>query len=434
MNKITKNVFWIVGCKIIKMVLTLVVTMITARYLGPANYGLISYASGLVAFALPIMKLGIDAIMVYEFVQFPNESGKIIGTAIVMNFFSAIICLLGITVFVNVVNAGEKDTIIVCFLYSLILIFQAFEMIQYWFQAKLLSKYSSIIMVVSYFVLSLVQILILLLKLNIYIFAISYSIEYIIINILLLLIYKKINNSSIKFSMSICKRLFSKGKYYIVSSMMVTIFAQTDKIMLKLMNNNDAVGYYSAGVTCAGMISFVFAAIIDSMRSTIFESKKISKEKFETKMIILYSIIIYGSAIVSIVICLFAPIIVNILYGKQFDQSISVLRIIVWYTTFSYLGTIRNIWILSENKQKYLWIINLAGALLNIIINLIMIPLWGIIGAAIASLITQIFTNVIVGYIIKPIRENNKLMKKACNPKIIKEFLFQTFSISLHKN
>lgn len=433
MSKIAKNVFWIVGCKIIKMFLTLIVTMITARYLGPANYGLINYASGLVAFTLPIMKLGIDAIMVYEFVQYPKESGKIIGTSMVMNFISAVICLLGIIIFSNIVNAGEIDTIIVCSLYGLILIFQAFEMIQYWFQAKLLSKYSSIVMVISYFVLSLAQILILVLKLNIYIFAFSYSIEYIIISVLLIIIYKKMNNDSISFSLEICKRLFSKGRYYIVSSMMVTIFAQTDKIMLKLMNNNDAVGYYSAGVTCAGMISFVFAAIIDSMRSTIFESKKSSEEEFEEKMIVLYNIIIYGSIIVSIVICLFAPIIVNILYGKQFNETIGVLRIIVWYTTFSYLGTIRNIWILAENKQKYLWIINFAGAILNIIINLILIPSLGIIGAAVASLITQIFTNVIVGYIIKPIRDNNILMIKACNPHIFKNNLFKVIPVIIHK-
>ena len=88
----------------------------------------------------------------------------------------------------------------------------------------------------------------------------------------------------------------------------------------------------------------------------------------------------------------------------------------VWYTTFSYLGTVRNIWIVAENKQKYLWIINFSGAILNVVINYILIPLYGINGAAIASLITQIFTNFVLGFIIRPIKDNNRIIIDSLNP------------------
>ena len=87
--------------------------------------------------------------------------------------------------------------------------------------------------------------------------------------------------------------------------------------------------------------------------------------------------------------------------------------------SFSYLGTVRNIWILAKSKQKYLWIINLCGALANIILNALLIPYLGINGAAWASLLTQIFTNIIIGFIIKPIQRNNTLMIRALNPRII---------------
>lgn len=65
--------------------------------------------------------------------------------------------------------------------------------------------------------------------------------------------------------------------------------------------------------------------------------------------------------------------------------------------SFSYLGTVRNIWILAEGKHKILWVLNLSGALLNIALNLLFIPVWGINGAALAALLTQIFTNVFLG-------------------------------------
>ena len=90
----------------------------------------------------------------------------------------------------------------------------------------------------------------------------------------------------------------------------------------------------------------------------------------------------------------------------------------MWYTTFSYLGAVRDIWILAENKQKYLWIINLSGASVNICLNAFMIPVYGINGAAAASLITQIFTNVMMGFILKPIRPCNRLMLQSLNVRL----------------
>ena len=116
-------------------------------------------------------------------------------------------------------------------------------------------------------------------------------------------------------------------------------------------------------------------------------------------------------------ISLFSGIIIRILYGAAFGEAVNALRIVVWYTTFSYLGAVRSIWILAENKQKYLWGINLSGAVANILLNAVLIPVLGICGAALASLITQIFTNVIIGFILRPIRHTNTLMLRSLNPK-----------------
>ena len=201
--------------------------------------------------------------------------------------------------------------------------------------------------------------------------------------------------------------------------MMVTIFAQTDKVMLKLMMGNEFVGYYSAAVTCAGMTGFVFVAIIDSMRPAILQNKQESREKYERSMKLLYSIIIFFALFQSVIMTVFAKLIVNILYGTQFAPTVNALQIIVWYTTFSYMGSVRNVWILAEGKQRYLWIINISGALINVVLNSVLIPILGINGAAVASLATQIFSNFIIGFIIKPIRENNAIMLKSLNPKII---------------
>ncbi len=424
-NSTTKNAVWIISCKIIQALLGMVVSILSARYLGPSNYGLISYAASIAAFVLPIVQLGFRSTLVNEIVDNPDSEGEIIGTSLFFNFLSSIVCVIGICGFVYVANPNEPTTLIVCALYSLSLLVQALSMIEYWFQAKLISQYTSLTGLAAYTVVTIYKIYLLATQKSIYWFSVSNALDYFILAIVLIAFYHKLSNQKLKVSFGRFCKMFARSKYFIISSLMVTIFAQTDKIMLKSMMSEEAVGIYSAAVTCAGLTAFVFAAIIDSFRPTVFEKRKISQNEYENSLISCYSVVIYLSLVQSLVCTVFSKLIIGILYGAEYAASARVLGLVVWYTTFSYLGPIRNIWILAENNQKYLWIINLSGAVVNIVLNAVLIPLIGVMGAATASLITQIFTNVIIGFIIKPIRYNNYLMLKGCNPKPLLSYAMQ---------
>lgn len=419
MNRIIKNTSWIVLCKIAQSLLNLVVSSLTARYLGPSNFGVINYAASIVAFVLPLMQLGLRSTLVYEFIQRPDKEGETLGTALLMNVLSALLCMVSIVAFVAIANRGEKTTIIVCTLYSVNLIFQAIEMCQYWFQKNLLSKYTSLASLLAYIVASIYKIYLLIAQKSIYWFAIAQAIDYCLIALLLLVAYKR--NGGLPFSISFKrgKQMLSKSKYYIVSGMMVTIFAQTDRLMIKNMIDDAATGYYSAAVTCAGMLSFVFAAIIDSMRPVILENKKQSIKSYECNVSRLFAIVFYMSLLQCVAMTLFAKLIIWVLYGKDYFSAVNVLRIVVWYVTYSYIGQVRNIWILAEGKQKYLWRINLIGAVLNVVLNALIIPIWGICGAALTSFITQFFTNFVLGFIMKPVKECNRLLIKGIDPRFV---------------
>ena len=416
MNKVAKNAVWIIGGKVAQSVLALIINMLTARYLGPSNFGLITYASSLVAFVLPIMQIGFSNVLVQEIVNKPDDEGKILGTAMFLSLLSSIFCIIGVTSFAFVVNPDEPETIVVCLLYSLILLFQALDHIEYWYQAKLLSKYTSTVSLVAYLTVAAYKIYLLVTAKNVYWFALSNALDYALISIGGIVLYQKLGGRKLEFSWKLGKDMFAKSKHYILSSMMVTIFAQTDKIMIKMMLDESSTGYYGAAVACAGMTSFVFTAIIDSLRPAIFEGQKVGEETFKHRLTMLYSMIIYLSLMQSIGMTVLSKVIIYVLYGRAYYPAVSALRIVVWYTTFSYMGSVRNIWILANEKQKYLWQINLSGAIANVVLNAILIPCFGIDGAAIASLITQFFTNVIVGYFIKPIRPNNAIIIESLKP------------------
>ena len=422
-NKVLNNASWIIACKIMQSVCSFIIGVFTARYLGPTSYGLISYAASIVAFFLPIMQLGFSSTLVREIVNQPEREGQVLGTSLALNIISSIACVIGITTFSFLSTPTETETIVVCGLYSLSLVFQASEMIQYWFQAKLLSKYPSIVSLVAYVVVSLYKVYILIAGKSVRWFAVTHVIEACIIASALLIIYLKCGKQKLSFSLELAKEMFSRSKHYISAARMVVVFQQTDRLMLKWMLNETETGYYSASLTCLGITGFVFMAIIDSARPSILESKKRSEKEYAEKLTMLYTVVNLLSLAQSIAMTVFAKMIIGIIFGADFLPASRVLQVAVWYTAFGYYGTVRNVWILAEEKQQYLWKINLAGATLNVVLNFILIPILGGVGAAIASLATQLFTNVVLCFVIKPIRPCLRYMIESVKPTSVKKMI-----------
>ncbi len=416
-KQVFNNAKWIIVCKIAQSLLQFVVGFISARYLGPSNYGLINYAASVVAFALPIVKLGFDNTLVKELIDRPEKEGKILGTSLTLNFITSLISMLGVFIFVSVANAGEKVTILVCLLYSLMLLFFVLEMMQYWFQYKLISKYSSVVMLISYFCVSAYKIFLLITEKSVYWFAVSHSIEYGIVGILLVLIYLKLGGQKFSFSKDTAKTMLNRSKYYVVASLLVVVFQNVGVIMLSNFSGHEETGFYTSALTSATVLQFAYLAITDSYRPLILTSKNESVENYEKNISGLYGIIIYTTLAQSIAFAIFAKLIISVLYGDEYMSAIPVLRILVWYIPFSFMGLIRNIWLLAEEKQKELWKINLFGVVVNVIANAVAIPRFGACGAAFAALLTQFLMNFVFGFIYKPIRKNNELMLKGLNPK-----------------
>lgn len=418
-NKMVKNAGWLIASKIVQSILSIVVTVISARCFGPSNYGLVSYAASVVSFVTPIALLGLANIQVQEITNNPEDEGKIVGSSVFMSVISAIFCMAGVTLFSFIANGDELVTTIVVFLYSIMLIFQATELIMYWFQAKYLNKYYAIVSFTAYLLVSIYKIVLLFGGLSVFLYALSNAIDYLIISVALFILYKKKGGKSLVLNKSTMARLFAKSKHFIIPTLMISIFTQTDHIMLKHMINTSATGYYQAAVTCASYANFVFNAIVDVFRPKAFEDYKHSESSFENTIVRLNSIIIYLGLLFGVLMTIFSPLVIDILYGNEYSSAAGALMVVSWFPLFSFLGSSRNIWVLAKDRQKYLWLVNLVGAVANVALNFCLIPLLGIVGAAVASLITQIVANIIFTSMFRPYRHSALLIVKALNPKVL---------------
>ena len=309
---------------------------------------------------------------------------------------------------------GDPLILTVGFLQSLVLVFRAFEIFDFWFQSKLESKYSSILKSISYVLVAIYKVFILATGKSVVWFAFSTSLDFLIIAILLTFAYFKHGGKSLRISKEISKDLLSQGYHFIISNLIITIYGQMDRVMIKHFIGEREVGLYSAAIMICTYWQLVPTAIINSVRPVIMEAKAQGDEKlYKHRLSQLYISLTWLGIAVSVVISILAKYIMLIAYGKEYLEASSALVIAIWFTTFSTLGVARGNWLVCENKNKYAKWFVLLGAIVNLILNAILIPIMGIEGAAIATLITQIVVCYVGPALFKETRENAVDMLKA---------------------
>lgn len=412
-NRIIKNAGWLIGGRMVNKLLAFLVGIFTARYLGPSNYGLINYAAAYTTFFASVCTLGIDSILVKSLVDHPEEEGVILGTTLLLRMISSLLSAVMIIGIVMVVDRGEPETIIVVALSSISLFFQVFDSLRGWFQARLQSKYSAIASVVAYLVVSGYKILLLIFQKSVVWFAVANAIDYLGVALFLLSAYRRQGGPKLSFSGKKARELLKSSVSFIVSGLMVSVYASTDKLMLKQMLSEASVAHYSLAVSISTMWTFVLSAIIESLYPSIAQLHGADRPTYLRKNRQLYAIVFYMSLGVSLALTVFAKPVIGIFYGEQYLPAVHPLQIVVWYTAFSYLGVARNPWIVCENKQKYLKYLYISAAAINVVLNLLLIPVWGTSGAAMASLITQFSSTMVLPMVIGPLKENAKLMFEA---------------------
>lgn len=413
-NKAVRNAGWLMGGKIIQMMISLVVSVLTARYLGPSNYGLVNYALSFTAFFSAFCTLGINSLLVKEFVDRPEREGMILGTTLVLRSISSFLSAVTIVAVVSIIDRDEPTTILVVLLSCVGLLFHLFDTFNYWFQRYLKSKFTAIAVFVAYAVTAAYRIVLMATGSSVVWFALATSVDYFCLAVLLIVFYRKSNGPKLGFSWQYGKELLSRSKHFILSGLMVSVYAQTDKLMLKQMLDTTETGFYATASAINTMWCFVLSAIIDSMYPSIMEAHKAGDEAlFQKKNKQLYAAVFYISLFVAVGFSVFANLIIRILYGQAFVPAAAPLRIVAWYTAFSYLGVARNAWIVSQNKQRHLIKLYASAAIGNVVLNFLLIPVWGANGAALASLLAQILTGFVLPFFIKDLRQNAKLMLDA---------------------
>ena len=413
-NKEIKSAGWIIGEQVFQMAVSLVVGVLTARYLGPGNYGALNYTASFVTFALSVATLGMEGVVIKKMIMRPNDEGVYLGSCMLFRLFSSVLSSIAIFIIVAALNPEDHLKWILVFLQSFQLIFRSIQILDSWFQRHLKSRYVSIGKMVACLIVSAYKVFLLVTQKSIIWFAFSNSLTDIVIAVMLYIFYRAEHGQKLKIDKAKGIEVLSESYHFILSGLMAATYSQMDRIMIGSMMSDYDVGLYTTATAICGMWLFVPNAIINSFRPKILELKKEGNEEhYERRLEQLYSFIIWLCIFVSIAVCVLGNLVIRILYGEAYIGAASALRIAIWYETFAMIGTARGIWILCENKNKYVKYYLGIGAVVNLVLNYVMIPIWGINGAAIATLITQIVTSLIAPVMFKETRYHTLIVLRA---------------------
>lgn len=408
-----RNSGWIISERILSVGITTIVTILSARYLGVVNYGILSYGLTLTTLFMAIVKLGIDSIIVNELINNKSRQGEFLGTSIVLRFAASLLSILSIGLLLLAMNSNQPLLIVVAMVQSVLLIFQSAYVLDYWFQSQLKSRFVSIAKVSATVATAGYSAYLLLSGKSVVWFAVSTVLTGLVIATVLYVFYIKQGGQKLLFSVLAAKYLLSKSHHFIVANIISLVYVQIDKVMIANMLDNTQLGLYSAALMFCMAWVFVPDSIITSLRPSILQAKLKSNELYLRRLKQMYFIIFWLSMIAAAMIAVTAPFIVPLLFGEEFRDSTLIAQVAVWYIPLSMLGTARNIWIVAEDKSSTVKYFLLLGVVANVGLNIIFIPVMGIMGAAISTVVTEVVTCFIAPLLMKSVRGHTRLLLEA---------------------
>lgn len=411
LRKILGNTGWLFTEKIVQMVLGLLVGVWITRYLGPERFGRFNYAIAIVGLFIPFAKLGLDNIVIRNLARDSSDKDETLGTAFVLKLIGsslAFFVTLGvITVSTPSDSPNYWETIWLVGIVASGTLIQSFEIIDYWFQSQIQSKYSVLARNAAYVLMNGVKILLIQLKAPLITFAIAMVAEYLLSAIGMMIAYRFQGNlmKTWRVNFTLAKSLLRDSWPLILSGIVIMIYMRIDQVMLGQMVGEKSVGIYSAAVKISELWYFVPGAIVNSVFPSIVQAKEISEEIYYKRLQKLLVAVVILAYAVAIPVTFLAPQIVTLIYGQKYAEAGNILNIHIWAGLFVSLGVARETWITTEGLMKFSAVTAAAGAVVNIVLNYFLIPQYGGLGAAIATVIAQIVAAYAVGAIYPPTRK-----------------------------
>lgn len=404
-EKVVRNVVWAVTGKVVTLLGGLLVGIFVARYLGPGQYGLMSYVMSYVALFQVLASFGMDQIEIREESKTPEEKDKIIGTAFGLKLFFAVVTmgLIALTAWLFEADSFTKWMII---LYSTSMIMNSFGVIRNYFTSLVWNEYIVKTEISRTLIGAGIKVVLLLLHAPLVWFIVATLFDTVLIAGGYLVSYRSKIDSVRKwqFDKEKATYLIKQSFPLLLSGAAVIVYQKIDQVMIGNIINKEAVGYYSIAGKFLEICIFVPTILTQTITPILVKAREQNEKEYREKAQVFMSITVWGTIIMCLLVSLLAKLLIQFTFGAQYIASVVLLQIMVFKVIGYAHAQITGAMIIVENKQKYVVVRNLIGCFCAIGFNLLMIPSFGAIGAAISSVVTAACTGIFSHLIIPSYR------------------------------
>ena len=415
LQNVISNTGWQFADNIIRMGVGLVVGIWVARYLGPEQFGLFSYALAFVALFTPLSALGLEDIVIRDIVREPECKDQTLGTAFLLMSVGGVLAFLVTTLCILALRPDDSLSHWMVGIIALGSVLQSFSVIDFWFHSQVQAKYLVIAKNIAFLLCSVLKIALILFRAPLVAFAWAYTLELVAIAIGLTIVYNIRGHSLRKWQASAkrAKTLLKDSWPLLFSGVVIMVYLRIDQVMLGEMAGSEEVGIYSVAVRLAEIWMFIPMAIFLSVFPAIVEARSTSEDLMYGRLQQLYNLMAFLAYSVAIPVTLLSNWLVGTLFGDAYTRAGSMLAVLIWANVFTSLEIARSASLSSMNWTRLLFVTVLLGGIVNIALNYLLIPRFGGAGAVIASLAAYWFAAHGSCFLFKPLIPTGCMLTKA---------------------
>ena len=332
--------------------------------------------------------LGLPHILSREIIKTPHNAESLLGSSFFLMIGGALTASLLSLFFVYFIRYGDSFTLLLVGILCAKYFLNSFQVIAHFFDARLESKYKVIASNIAYIISSLLKVLAIIYKADLQIFVVIIVAESFILALVLIYFYQNKIASFFKWKIrkDYLQQLLKDSYPIILSTLAISMYVNLDKIMMRDLVDDRSAGIYAVAIRLTELWYFIPIIIRTSFYPGIIQAKESDEKLLEKKMYQLYSVMVVISLFIALPICIFSDFIVLTLYGAEYQDAVLLLRMLIWALLFVSLGTARDAYLLGMNYSKLIFQTTLLGLIINVIGNLILIPILGALGAVLVTI------------------------------------------------
>jgi O-antigen/teichoic acid export membrane protein len=409
------NAGWLVAERVAVLAVGFFVNVWFVRHLGPVQYGVFSYAVNFSALFGLFASLGLDSIVVRELARAPEADGELLGTALALRSGAAVLMwVLAVgTVLVLRADLLARSMVAVLSIGSLAVAASVFDL---WFQAKIASRGVVIARSGIFIAAAAVRCLLILADASLLVFGALVVATSLATAAAAYWLYRRarLPPKPLTFSAARARALLADGWPLIISSLSIVVYMKIDQVMLVAMVGESENGVYAVAVTLSEVWYFLPTAVSATVFPLVVEAyDRLDRDSFEGRMQAFYDGMAALGYAIAVPIALVATPLVRTLYGEQYARAGTVLSIHVISFLFVSLGVARGRFLMAGNFTRFAMVTGVVAAVLNVLLNLLLIPVSGAVGAAWSTLVSYAVANYFTGFLHPQVRRQSLLMTRA---------------------